>query len=561
MTYDQSHPIFALSDALVDELCDLYPDSATYLGITGYDDRWSDLSPAGAATTVARLTDMQSRVAALPPATNRWEDIAVAVAHDELDRLIDYYAREAHLRDLNSIASPVQGLREPFDHMNRESAGAWENICSRLERLDEVVTSYIASLEQGRRRGMTVATRQVEEAARQAEVTASERSSFTSLPDEYDEAGIGDDTLRARLVAGVAAGKAAFATLAAYLREEYAADAGEIDAVGEERYRWEAARMLGTEIDPHETYRWGWSEVAALRARMEEVAEDIVAGGGVAEALKVLKTDPDRLAATPHDLVSFLEDRLTEALERLAGSHFDVPEPIRRCDVKLAPPGGSLGAYYVGPSEDFTRAGSVWWSIDRSTPTPLYDNVTTAYHEGFPGHHLQIGVQASLRDRLSRMHRLWTWMSGSGEGWALYAERLMEELGYLDTPDYVFGYLAAQMLRACRVVIDIGSHLELELPDDQPFHPGETWTYDIAVEMLENYATLDLANARSEVNRYLGWPGQAIAYKVGEREILKMRDEVREKMGPAFEAKAFHSRLLEVGPLGLDVVRKFVLDG
>jgi uncharacterized protein (DUF885 family) len=275
----------------------------------------------------------------------------------------------------------------------------------------------------------------------------------------------------------------------------------------------------------------------------------------------LLRTDPDRLAAIPDDLVAFLKARLDEALDRLAGSHFDVPDKIRACDVKLAPPGGSLGAYYVGPSEDFTRPGSVWWSIDRSVPTPLYDNVSTAYHEGFPGHHLQVGIQASLADRLSRMHRLWIWNSGSGEGWALYAERLMDELGYLDRPDYVFGFLAAQMLRACRVVIDIGSHLELAIPAGQPFHPGETWSYELAVEMLETYATLERANAESEVKRYLGWPGQAIAYKVGEREILKLRAEVQARQGDEFDVKAFHQRLLEVGPLGLDLLRRFVLDG
>jgi uncharacterized protein (DUF885 family) len=150
-------------------------------------------------------------------------------------------------------------------------------------------------------------------------------------------------------------------------------------------------------------------------------------------------------------------------------------------------------------------------------------------------------------------------MSGTGEGWALYSERLMDELGYLDQPDYVFGYLASQMLRACRVVIDIGSHLELPIPSDQPFHPGEDWTYETAVEMLEVYGTLDGPYAHAETKRYLGWPGQAITYKVGERVLLQVRDELRRRQGEGFDPRSFHGKVLEVGPVGLDVMRRFVL--
>ena len=227
--------------------------------------------------------------------------------------------------------------------------------------------------------------------------------------------------------------------------------------------------------------------------------------------------------------------------------------------MNIAPPGGSLGAYYVGPSEDFSRPGSVWWSLTPRGPYPVFDEVSTAYHEGFPGHHLQIGVQMSLADRLSRLHRLWVWKPGAGEGWALYAERLMDELGFFEKPDYVFGWLSGQMLRACRVVIDIGSHLELPIPDGQPFHPGEPWTFDSAVQMLVEYASLSKPYAESEVTRYLGWPGQAIAYKVGENAILEMRREARVRLGADFDAKAFHSRLLEIGPVGLDLLRDEII--
>jgi uncharacterized protein (DUF885 family) len=191
---------------------------------------------------------------------------------------------------------------------------------------------------------------------------------------------------------------------------------------------------------------------------------------------------------------------------------------------------------------------------------PIWDEVTTAYHEGFPGHHLQCGLQVCLGDRLSRVHRLLYWLSGYGEGWALYAERLMRELGYLDRPEFVLGLLASNALRAVRVVIDIGSHLQLPIPGDVPFHPGEAWDFDLAVEALERYAFLTNDVAVSEVTRYLGWPGQAISYKVGERVILGLRDEARAKEGESFDLKEFHERVLGSGPVGLDHLREIVLN-
>jgi uncharacterized protein (DUF885 family) len=352
----------------------------------------------------------------------------------------------------------------------------------------------------------------------------------------------------------------AFARFADFLRSDYFPRAVVNDAVGEERYLSSARRYLGTAIDPEETYAWGWREVSALRDRMIAVADKILPGGGVGEALDLLKTDPDR-AITDHDaFAAWVTELQQDAFARLAEVHFDVPEQIRTVGVAVAPPGGSLGAYYVSPSEDFTRPGRVWYSLVPDEPVPLYDHVSTAYHEGFPGHHLQDGIQVTNSSNLTRLHRQAVWLSGSGEGWALYAERLMDELGFFENPDYEMGYLAGQMLRACRVVIDIGMHLGFEIPPDQPFHPGERWTFDTAVEMLMSYATLGRPYAESEVTRYLGWPGQAIAYKVGERHILDWREQRRRDLGADFDLKEFHASLLAPGAIGLDLLRPRVLE-
>jgi uncharacterized protein (DUF885 family) len=214
----------------------------------------------------------------------------------------------------------------------------------------------------------------------------------------------------------------------------------------------------------------------------------------------------------------------------------------------------------VPPSEDFTRCGTTWWSLGDATEVALWGEVTTAYHEGFPGHHLQCAIQLTLAGRLSRLHRLAVWYPGYGEGWALYAEQLMNELGYFEKPDYVLGMLNAQLFRACRVVIDIGCHLGFKIPlEEKDFHPGETWSYELGVELMTKRAFQDPAYAASEVTRYLGWPGQAISYKVGQRVILEIRDEMKKQKGAAFSLKDFHARVLGSGPVGLELLRDLVL--
>jgi uncharacterized protein (DUF885 family) len=187
---------------------------------------------------------------------------------------------------------------------------------------------------------------------------------------------------------------------------------------------------------------------------------------------------------------------------------------------------------------------------------PLFDQISTAYHEGFPGHHLQGGIQLAGPGRLTRYQKLAVWYPGTGEGWALYAEDLMEELGYLEKPDFVMGKLASEMLRAARVVIDIGSHLRLRIPADQPFHPGESWSYKTGLEILKRYAGQEESTARAEMNRYLGWPGQAISYKIGQQLIRDLRSEAMERRGAGFDPKAFHARILEIGSVGIDVLRE-----
>ena len=548
--------IYALSSTIVDETAAAVPTLATYLGIAGHDHEVQDLSPAGLDARADLQRDQLRKVASLAEGSDEWARLAADVVSQELKRDISFHEAGEGLRDLNSIASPLQDLRDVFDQMDTATDQGWSDIASRLEKLPTALGQFGESLSLGKERRDPVSQRQVREAIRQARNHAGDESHFNTYPSAAAE--VVGEALVERVEAGVATARGAFGEFADYLEREYLPGAPQRDGVGRDRYVMHAARFLGTEIDPFATYEWGWSEVERLRARMAEVAEEILPGGGLAETLSLLLTDPNRAAKSQDEFRDLMLERQVRALSELDGTHFDVPEPIRAIDVKMTPPGGSLGAYYYQPSEDFSRPGTVYWSKGDQQEIPLFDEVTTAYHEGFPGHHLQVGLQLTAGDRFSRMQKVMIWYSGSGEGWALYAEDLMEELGYLEKPDYIMGKLASEMLRACRVVIDIGSHLELAIPENQPFHPGEQWGFDLGVEMLDDYAAQDHAISISEMNRYLGWPGQAISYKVGQQAIRDLRSGERSRLGSGYDQKAFHARLLEIGAVGLDTLRAHV---
>jgi uncharacterized protein (DUF885 family) len=200
----------------------------------------------------------------------------------------------------------------------------------------------------------------------------------------------------------------------------------------------------------------------------------------------------------------------------------------------------------------------MWWAVPDDVETfSTWRETTTVFHEGVPGHHLQVAQTTYRSEVLNRWQRLMCWVSGHGEGWALYSERLMDDLGYLDDPGDKLGMLDAQALRAARVVVDLGMHLELEIPRDNPFgfHPGERWTPELGLEFMRQHSRDEDSRLVFEVKRYLGWPGQAPAYKVGERIWLQARDDARARLGDSFDLKAFHREALDLGSIGLDPLR------
>jgi len=549
--------IFLLADRYVDQLAALQPMLATQMGVPGFDGQWGVQDPSGWQDIGALFKRTLSVIEALPPSDRHREQLGRRVLKDHLSGRVERIEHGHPLQDLNNIASPVQGFRETFDLMPKVSADDWELIASRLSSLHGAVDGYIESLSEGRRRGLAAARRQVEACIEQCRVNSGSGSFFYQLSAGAHDAQV-PDALQAEVDTGAAAARLAYAHLANYLEDEYLPDSVEADGVGLERYRRASRHFLLTEIDHEAVYHWAWQEVAALRAQMVEVGRQIDPALGFQEIVQLLKTGADYVVSSEAEFLSQMRQCQMDALDQLDGTVFDVPVPIKQIDVQIAPPGTTLGAYYIQPSEDFSRAGSVWYAkLTDTSVYPLFDEVTTAYHEGFPGHHLQIGVQMCLGDELTRAHRLAIWYDGYGEGWALYAERLMDELGFINRPEYRFGLLCSQLMRACRVVIDIGMHLGLIIPKDAVFHSGDIWTFDLAVEMLRDYGLMLPVGARSEVTRYLGWPAQAISYKVGEQFILDLRAQAEHEAW--FTLKEFHRRILVSGPVGLDHLKELML--
>jgi uncharacterized protein (DUF885 family) len=548
--------VFSLADQFVEGMAGLQPVLATQMGLEGHNDRWGDLSPAGWQATSSFLKDISSQLSNLSVTGDHWEALGRRVLREHLSLEQERISRLDPFSDLNNIASPLQVLRDTFDLMPKETAAQWVHIAARLEGLGTAFRGYIASLEEGRRNKRPVAKRQVEACLKQCELHASDHSYFNHLSRQASDVDVAS-TLMDRILIGVDSAKSSYRHLGEYLETDYLPSAAVKDAVGIERYQFEARRFLGADIDLETTYRWGWEEVRQTLEELRNVGHEIDPTLQISEVASLLKTDLRYVAASRDAFIRVMRERQRDALARLDGEVFDIPPEVREVDVQFAPSGGALGAYYNPPSEDFSRKGTVWYVKQESTNYPLFDEITTGYHEGFPGHHLQCGVQLCLGDRLTRAHRLAIWNEGYGEGWALYAERLMGELGFLERPEYRFGLSASQMMRACRVVIDIGMHLDLAIPLDASFHPGEQWTFETAVALLTDYALLDPAYAQSEVTRYLGFPAQAITYKIGEQRIMDLRAEAERQ--DWFTLKAFHGRILGSGPVGLDHLCELVL--
>jgi uncharacterized protein (DUF885 family) len=544
-------PIRDIADRYVEESAQLDPVGATSAGLTGFDHEMTDLSPAGfaarAALDRATLAELEQAIAA------DGEQLARQAMIERLAISGQLYESGATTSELNVIASWLQSVRQIFDLMPVDGAQAQSNLAARMAAVPAAYQALRSTYADAAAQGCVASRRQVAGCARQcADWSAAGADFYAGLVGRTGATG----TIRAELDRAAAAATAATAEFGRFLQTDLLPLAPERDAVGRERYALASRAFLGADIDLDEAYAWGWAEVIRIEAEMRRVAAKIVPGGSVAEAAAALDGDPARRIVGRDALRAWMQEFADATIADLHGTHFDIPEPARRIECMIAPTSDG-GIYYTGPSEDWQRPGRMWWALaDGVEEFSTWKEVTTIYHEGVPGHHLQSAQAVFDRERLNRWQRLMCWVSGHGEGWALYAERLMDELGYLTDPGNKLGMLDSQLLRAARVVVDIGVHLELPIPADSPWHPAEIWTAELAWEFLRARVQVEEQMLRFELDRYLGWPGQAPSYKLGERTWLQAREEARIRKGSAFDLKEFHREALALGSVGLDPLRE-----
>lgn len=543
-----------VADAYVDELIVLDPVIGTYLGVKESSSRLPDLSPAGqearaelARVTLARLDEAERR----PGADSDRERRCARLLRERLTAQLAVHEAEEGLREVGNMATPGHAVRDVFTVTPAQTEEDWAAIAQRLRAVPAALAGYRESLALGLERKLYAAPRPtatfVEQLTEWSDTDGEGRGWYE------DFASAGPEALRTELDEAAGAATAAVVELRDWMRDVYApAVEGAANTAGRERYaRW-ARYFNGTDLDLDEAYAYGWSEFHRILGEMRQEAEKILPRAETPWVALAHLDEHGRHVEGVDEVRDWLQALMDRAIEELDGTHFELAERVRKVESRIAPPGGAAAPYYTAPSQDFTRPGRTWLPTMGRTRFPVYDLVSTWYHEGVPGHHLQLAQWAHVAEDLSRYQASVGIVSANAEGWALYAERLMDELGHLADPEERLGYLDAQMMRAARVIVDIGMHLELEIPADSPFRPGERWTPELAQEFFLRHSSRPADFVESELTRYLTIPGQAIGYKLGERAWLRGRENARRRHGDAFDLKAWHMAALSQGSLGLD---------
>jgi uncharacterized protein (DUF885 family) len=539
-----------VADWYIEQMAALDPIAATSWGVPGHEDRLPDLSPDGPEARADLQRSALQRLGETEK-TGDSDRVAAEVMEERLAAALSLHEAGEQYRTVRVLHSTPGDLRRVFDLMRLEGESDWQDVAARLRAVAPALEQYRTTLRDGISRGLVSARRQVLGVAGQCETWGGLEepgaSFFAGLVRRYP-----NGALRAELEEAAAAAGSAFVALAAWLRSDYLPSAATHDAVGRDRYALAARFYTGSDLDLDETYEFGWNELRRLEERIAQVCNEIDAGSSFRQVVDQLESESERVIEGVDNFQRWNQDLIDRTIAELDGVHFDIPEPVRRCEAMIAPPGGAAAMYYTGPSEDFSRPGRTWYPTLGKTRFPLWREVSICYHEGVPGHHLQIAQTRYLAQVLNRYQRLAGFTSGHGEGWALYAERLMDELGYFEDPGYELGMLAAHTMRAVRVIVDIGMHLELAIPRDERYHPGEAWTPELALPFVIERSCFPADFMASEVDRYLGLPGQAISYKVGERVWLEARERARARKKDGFDLKDFHRFALDLGGLGLD---------
>lgn len=534
----------ATCDAFVYDLAAIAPTVGTSIGLEGFDADLQDFSPEYHEAIAERIRDLVADVDALNDTTDESDDeddfdevdcLTATILRARMAQLMELYHRGENLRDLNVIDSPVQHIRDSFSLMPKETAEDLEAIESRLSKVPAALRGYVESLAEAAGAGNVAAHRQIDGVIDQCEALAA--------GSQLEELGVDPQS------AAVSEAKNAFATFADWLSTELSPNAPHSDAVGRERYELHSEYFLGRAIDLDEAYDWACEEMGAIVDKQVAIARDLYgADTTVLGAYRMLDEDPRYQLRGTDALLEWMRGINAQVREELLSADSELPEVTCAID-----PAGSGGMFYTPPSDDLHRPGTMWWSVPRGQEVfHTWQELATVVHEGIPGHHMQLGTALTRRNELNLWRRSLYWIAGHGEGWALYAERLMEEQGLFDDPGFRMGLLDARRLRFARVMVDIGVHLGKPTPDGTG-----VWDAQYAKAFLRDNCAMGETALNFELDRSMGWPGQASSYAIGYRDWLTLRDKA---MGAGMALGEFHDKALRLGSMPMDILANEVLN-
>lgn len=532
----------ATCEDFVYDLAELTPTMATQIGLEGHDGDLQDFSPEYWESVADRIRDIIADVDALNDSTDASDDeddfddvdnLTAALLRDRMAFQLEMHHRGEFLRRLNNIDSPVQTIRDSFALLPKVTEEDFDNIASRMAKIPAALAGYRESLAEAAASGDVASHRQIDAVISQCEDLADSGSLFERL-------GLPEDSQV------VESAKDAFSYMADWLSTELSPQARHEDGVGRERYEFFSEFFLGRDIDLDEAYKWAKHELKETAEQQKRVAKQL-GEPTILAAYKKLNADERYTLNGTDALVEWMENTISDITHELQ-HEVTVPEdlPELSCAIDLA---GSGGIFYTAPSDDLLRPGTMWWSVpENQNVFHTWQELTTVLHEGVPGHHLQIGTALLERHNLNLWRRSCCWNAAHGEGWALYAESLIEH----DDLGFHMGYLDAKRLRLARVLVDIGVHLKKTTLDGTG-----TWDASYAKAFLRDNCAMSETHIMFELDRYMGWPGQAPSYAIGFRDWTRLREQALQQ---GMSAKQFHDKALALGSIPLDMLAHEVLN-
>lgn len=531
---------------------DSYPELATILGDGRGDDRLTDNSPEGRQQRLDETKAFLERLNAIDKSQlNDTDQITHDILRIDYESGLEGEKYNFHLwsiDQLNGLQVGFPGMVQNF-HPKKTSQD-WHNLVKRYDAFAVKMEHYLGYLKEGAEKGYAAPRIAVERVIGQLEGMLAgevEDSLFAKVADKIPE-DIEDRAVIAEAIKAGAKDKVlpAFESMRTVLKEHCLPKARNNTGLWEnpqglESYAYLVKNHLGKAMDPQEIHDIGLRELESIRAEMDEIAK--AEGMERMAYARKLTEDSDNFHSTREALLEEYEALVRKAEARLPELFNHLPKQqckVRSIDEfqeKDAPTG-----YYMPPSEDGSRAGT-FWANTYKPETRMRSNMSClTYHEAVPGHHLQIALALEMDMPEVRRHGRFT---AFVEGWALYTERLCDEVGLYELPRDRFGMLGYQAWRATRLVVDTGLH-------------ALKWTREQALEFMNQNTVLPQSEVENEVDRYLVMPGQALSYKIGEIEIRNIRQEAKDKLGDRFDLKGFHDTLIGSGAIPLDTMNRLL---